>query len=177
MNMLRPSRLVPNVSAHAHLHGQHDYNAHPLAPLGCAVEMHVVPDVRETFAPHSVSGYHLGTSLEHYRCYKIWIKKTRSERIGNTVFFKHKYLTMPTITNADALLIAAKDMSTALEGGVTKSLETVDAVKKLMEIFKRKAQDEKRREKESQPQRVHIDEAQEQRVAEERQHQEDESPH
>jgi hypothetical protein len=34
---------------------------------------------------------------------------------------------MPTITNADALLIAAKDMSTALEGGVTRS-ETQDIV-------------------------------------------------
>ena len=131
--------------------------------------MHVVPDVRETFAPHSVSGYHLGTSLEHYRCYKIWVKKTRSEQIGNAVFFKHKYLTMPTITNADALLIAAKDKSTALEGGVVRSLETVDAVKKLMENFKRKAQDEKMTEKEARPQRVCIDEAQEQRVAKERQ--------
>ena len=116
LNMLRPSRLVSNVSAYAHLHGQHDYNTHPLAPLGCAVEVHVVPDVRETFAPHLVSGYHLGTLLEPYMCYKIWVKKTRSEQIGNTVFFKHKYLTMPTITNVDALLIAAKDMSTAVKG-------------------------------------------------------------
>ena len=56
---------------------------------------------------------------------------------------------MPTITNADALLIAAKDMSTALEGGVARSLETVDAVKKLMEIFKQKAQDEQIKEKET----------------------------
>ena len=34
LNLLRPSRLLPTVSAHAHLYGQHDYNAHPLAPLG-----------------------------------------------------------------------------------------------------------------------------------------------
>ena len=113
LNMLRPSRTTPNVSAYAHLHGQHDYNAQPIAPLGMQCEMHVMPDARETFAPHSVSGYNVGTSFKHYRCYEIYVKQTRSTRIGNTVFFKHKYLTMPTITNADALLTAAQDMTTA----------------------------------------------------------------
>ena len=86
LNMARKSTLIPNVLAYAHLFGQHDYNAHPLAPLGCAVKIHVVPEARESFAPHSVSGYHLGISMEHYRCYRICVKKTRSEHIGNTVF-------------------------------------------------------------------------------------------
>ena len=38
------------------------------------------------------------------------------------MFFKHKYLTMPTITNADALLTAAHDMTEALKGSVAQSL-------------------------------------------------------
>ena len=46
LNMLRPSKLVPTISTWAHLHGQHDYNAYPLAPVGCAVEMHVQPEYR-----------------------------------------------------------------------------------------------------------------------------------
>ena len=100
LNLLRPSRTTPNVSAYAHLFHQHDYNQHPLAPLGMAVEMHLVPDIRETFAPHSASGFNVGTSFEHYRCYIIYISETKNTRIGNTVFFEHKYLTMPTITNS-----------------------------------------------------------------------------
>ena len=76
LNMLRPSRTTPNVSAYAHLHGQHDYNAQPIAPLGMQCEMHVMPDARETFAPHSVSGYNVGTLFKHYRCYEIYVKQT-----------------------------------------------------------------------------------------------------
>ena len=79
-------------------------------------------------APHSATGYHIGVSLEHYRCYRIWIKEMRSERIRNTVIFKHNYLTMPTITNADAVLIAAKDLQTALKGGIPQALQTTAAV-------------------------------------------------
>ena len=125
LNMNRPFKLLPTISAHAHLHGQHDYNACPLAPLGCAVEMHVQPDVRETFAPHSVSGYSVGTSVEHYRCYNIWVSDTRSVRVGNTVFFKHKYLTMPTLTNADALLKAANDMQTTCNPQAANDMQTI----------------------------------------------------
>ena len=68
--------------------------------------MHLKPDARDTWQEHSASGFNVGTSFEHYRCYKVWIKETRSIRTGNTVFFKHKYLTMPTITPGDAVLKA-----------------------------------------------------------------------
>ena len=46
LNMFRPSRLVPAISAHAHLHGQHDYAYQPLAPMGCVVELRVTPNKR-----------------------------------------------------------------------------------------------------------------------------------
>ena len=164
LNMSRKSKMVPNISAHAYLHGQHDYNAQPLAPLGCAVEMHVQPDVRETWAPHSVSGYNVGTSFEHYRCYIIWVKDTKSVRIGNTIFFKHKYLTMPTLTTADALLKAAHDMATALLGGINTTNETAEALEKLMDIYKTNAKAEKLLEEEARPQRVRMKNAKQQRV-------------
>ena len=37
--------------------------------------------------------------------------KTHATRISNTVFFKHKYLTHPTIIPADAILAAAANMA------------------------------------------------------------------
>ena len=167
LNMLRPSRTTPNVSAYAHLHGQHDYNAQPIAPLGMQCEMHVMPDARETFAPHSVSGYNVGTSFKHYRCYEIYVKQTRSTRIGNTVFFKHKYL---TITNADALLTAAQDMTTALKGGVAQTSETAAAIKALLAIYKENADMEKEKENAANSQRVRMDDARAQRVLQEIEH-------
>ena len=66
LNMLWPWKLVPTISAWVHLHGQHDYNAFPLAPVGCAVEMHMQPEICKSFGAHSIAGFHVGTSLEHY---------------------------------------------------------------------------------------------------------------
>ena len=107
LNMLRPSNPVPTVLAHVYPHGQHDYNLHPLAPLGCEVETRLKPTTRETWAPHSTSGFNIGTSFEHYWCFPVWLKDTRAVRASETVFFKHKCLTMPTITPEAALLKAA----------------------------------------------------------------------
>ena len=114
--------MAPNLSVYAYMHGQHNFNAHPLAPLGMEVEMHLKPDARDTWQEHSASGFNVGTFFEHYRCFKIWIKETKSVRIGNTVFFKHKYLTMPTITPGDAVLKAAEDLKEALLNNMPKKL-------------------------------------------------------
>ena len=35
----------------------------------------------------------LGTSMEHHWCFKIFVKKSKSERVTDIVFFTHKYLT------------------------------------------------------------------------------------
>ena len=103
LNMLRPSKLVPMISSLAHLHGQHDYNAHPLAPVGCPVEMHVQTEIRKSFGAHSVAGFHVGTSLKHYRGKKVNVGETNSKHVGDTIFYKHKYLTMSTKTKSDAI--------------------------------------------------------------------------
>ena len=44
-----------------------------------------------------------------------YLNKTLGTRCGNTVFFKHKYLTMPTITAGDALLKTSIDLKDTIE--------------------------------------------------------------
>ena len=73
--------------------------------------------------------------MEHYRCHKIWVKDTESIRIGNTVFFKHKYLAMPTVTPADALLIAADNLTTALARDIPQSDASKETINRFMELF------------------------------------------
>ena len=77
-----------------------------IAPMGCAVQFHIKPGRRTTFGEHSGYGFYLKTSEEHYRTHVIFAKKTRAKRLANTVFFKHKYITQPTITPADAIVNA-----------------------------------------------------------------------
>ena len=90
INLLRQSNTVPTVSAQAHLFGTVDFNRMPLAPMGCAVKIHEDADKRKTWAPHTMDGWYLGTSPDHYRAHLIHAKGTKAEQVSETVFFKHK---------------------------------------------------------------------------------------
>ncbi len=163
LNMLQRARVTPNVSAYAYLWGQHDFNANPFAPLGCKVEAHIKPSVRESWATHTTSGYYIGNAWEHYRCHEIYITDTKHSRIRETVFFKHKYLTMPNFTPADALIKAADTLVDTINGIMPKNSVTLDAVEQLVEIYKIQA---KKATCEAQTQRVLREQAQAQRVKE-----------
>ena len=76
LNLLRQSRITPNISAYAHVHGPHDFMRKPMAPLGCAIHAHVKPDDRRTWDTRSDAGFSLGTSMEHHRCFRVYITRT-----------------------------------------------------------------------------------------------------
>ena len=87
LNLMRPSRINPKLSAYELLNGIFDYNKTPLAPPGCKVIVHENRDQRGTWDPHGVPGWYLGSSNDHYRCHRVYIPKTKSERIAKTVRF------------------------------------------------------------------------------------------
>ncbi len=88
---------------------------------------------RDMGCPHSK---HIGNAWEHYRCHEVYISSTKCTRISETIFFRHKYLTMPTITPADALIKAADNLVDAILDHLPKNSVTADAVKQLIEIYK-----------------------------------------
>ncbi len=114
LNLLRQANKTPSVSAYEFVNGKFDYNKFPLAPLGCAVEMHESTNRQKTWDPHSLSSWYIGTSMEHYRCHKIFCKKTCSERISDTVFFWYWYITQATVMPKDQIIKAIGDLSSAL---------------------------------------------------------------
>ena len=73
LNMLRGSRLNNKLSAWAQVHGQYDFDAHPIAPPGINVMVFEDADKRGSWDPHCVAGHYLGPSLEHYRNHRVWI--------------------------------------------------------------------------------------------------------
>eukprot|EP00804_Cyclotella_cryptica_P003418 CCRYP_018558-RA/>CCRYP_018558-RA protein AED:0.36 eAED:0.21 QI:0/0/0/1/1/0.83/6/0/1396 len=100
LNLLRQSNATPTVSAYAHLCGPFNYNKMPLAPMGCAVQVHEKADKRGTWASHCIDGWYLNTSAEHYRVHNCHIKSTKAERLSDTVHFKHKDITNPSLPQA-----------------------------------------------------------------------------
>jgi hypothetical protein len=56
LNLLLRSRINPQLSAQAHMHGAFDFNRTPLAPPGTKVLIYEKPDIQQTWAPHAVEG-------------------------------------------------------------------------------------------------------------------------
>ena len=115
LNLLRPARFNPRLSAHDVLNGTFDYNKTPLAPPGTKVLVYEPPSLRKTWGAHCVEGWYLGPAPNHYRCHRCFITKTRSERISNTVKFLPHSWRIPALSSRDAAIEAAENLTVALE--------------------------------------------------------------
>jgi hypothetical protein len=115
LNLLRTSRLHPQLSTASHFHGLVDYNKTAFAPPGCKIIAHEKMGKRRTWAPHGQHGYSLGPEMNHYRCQNVCISATASERIMDTLeFFPHNYQ-MPQLYSTDRLITTENDMMEALQ--------------------------------------------------------------
>jgi hypothetical protein len=86
LNILRTSRINPKISAATHLDGQYEYTIALMAPPCTIIIAHESSNSRRIWAPHGQDGWYIGPALEHYRCYRVYINKTRSERVAEVPF-------------------------------------------------------------------------------------------
>jgi hypothetical protein len=88
-------------------------------------------------AENTTDGWRLQTSPKHYHCPKVHVKKMNSEQILDTVFFKHRYITQPTVTPADILTKAIDDLAATLkQQRSTDGIKEMEALRKLNELLK-----------------------------------------
>ncbi len=97
------------------------------------LKFHEKTDKQGTWAFHSVDGWYLFTSPEHYRTHNCHIKHIKSERLSDTVQFQHKRITNPSITHADKVMHALAECIKALQGMKGKD-KTSQATKDLQQI-------------------------------------------
>ena len=91
---------------YAHLSGSFDYNKMLLASMGCAAQIHEKTDKRGTWACHTLDGWYLGTSPEHYRTHRCYVSATQSERLTDMLQLNHKRITRPEVSKADNIMHA-----------------------------------------------------------------------
>jgi hypothetical protein len=104
--------------------------------MECAVQVHKSKERKNSWAANATKGWYLQTSLEHYRCHVIYVKKTRSERVTDTVHFKHKHITQPTIAPEDTIVKALNDLTQALkERRNKKGTEEIEVLQKMDKIL------------------------------------------
>jgi hypothetical protein len=84
-----------------------------------------------------IDRWYLQTSPEHYQYHVMYAKQKKSERVSDTVFFKTKYITQPTIiTLADIIIKSLNGLTQALKGrNNVKGLDQIIALKKLDDIL------------------------------------------
>jgi hypothetical protein len=114
LNMLRYSRTNPKLSAATHIFGQHDYTRARMAPPGTRIIAHDTPGRRKTWNPHGQDDWYIGPELEHCRCYTVYITKTRSNRIVETVEFPPHKFELPFPSSSGLATQAAEDLTHAL---------------------------------------------------------------
>ena len=142
LNLMRQSRMHPQLSAHTHVNGLLDFNKTPFAPPGIKVLIHERPDNRKSWAPHAQTGWYLGPSFDHYRCHRVWVPATKSVRISQTLSWFPHHVSMPTPSTNDRILAAATDLTQALltkqqDPDILPNLQTthVAQLQQLADIF------------------------------------------
>ena len=141
LNMVRPSRINPRLSAYNQIHGIFNYEKTPLAPPGCKVIVHERPQERRTWADHGVAGFYIGPAMHHFRNYYSYIPTTRGVRVSNTVEFFPAHVDMPQTSSEDRLAQVTQDLITVLKNPhpptpfLHQGDKTNDAIRTLQKIF------------------------------------------
>lgn len=137
LNLLGQSNVILKVSAYAYMNGPHDYNELSLASLVCSVQLHDKPNKRMSWDVHSTNGWYIKTKHENYRFFRVYRKETRAEMVLETGYFKHKYITMSTVTKADVVVQVAKELPQAIEKNATSALPATnwDVLRRLTAFY------------------------------------------
>jgi hypothetical protein len=112
-----------------------------MAPPGTIFITHETPHRRRKWAPHGQNGWYIRPALEHYRCYRVYINKTRNEIVVETVDFFPPEGKVPFPSSRDLATEAAKQLTYALvnpqPAGPFAQVgdEQLIALKKLAAIF------------------------------------------
>ena len=79
--------------------------------------------------------------MEHHRAFNVYSKHKRSERIVDTLLFKHKYPTSPIVTQEDTDIESTKRLTYEFTAN-SNSTESVkiESLEKLAKVFKKLAE-------------------------------------
>ncbi len=96
--------------------------------MGCAAQIHKKSDKHGTWQYHSVDGWYLYTSQNHYCTHACHIKTTKKRTAHQHSDFQHKRITNPTITQTDKVMHAIQQVIREIRklGGIEKLQEARD---------------------------------------------------
>ena len=120
INLLRQSRLYPNISAWEHFNGPFNFDATPLGPPGCKIIAHAKGSTRLSWDYRGHIGFYVGPAMDHYRCHKVIKIATSAVMISDTVVFQHPTLSVPTLTTTDRIIHCLRALTIAVRADRTQ---------------------------------------------------------
>ena len=137
LNLLRPCRYNPTVSAWEGLNGYFKFDATPMGPPGSRIIIHAKPELRKSWDYRGQDGYFVGPALNHYRCYTVLKKDSQAVIISDTVRFRHHTLTIPDLSAEDKIIHALQTLTHSMTGAPTASTDDqLMAIASLRDIFR-----------------------------------------
>jgi hypothetical protein len=98
LNLMRASRINPDILAYEALNSPYNWNRYPLAPLGCKAVVYKDGDNRGLWASRGIDGWYLGPSKDHYRCALYYIPETRAYCISGLTELFPQHCQLPNLT-------------------------------------------------------------------------------
>lgn len=88
-----------------------------------------------------MDSHYIRTSPDHYRCYEALVTETKSIRVTDTILFKHRHLTNPTVSVADEVSTAAANLTEVIKGNMHRDLSKLkmEELERLASIFQEAA--------------------------------------
>jgi hypothetical protein len=141
LNMLRTSRVHPQLSAFHVLEGQHDFNRVPMAPPGTRGTVFNPPESRTSWGPRAVDAWYLSPAWDHYRCLKFAIPSTGGERTSGQYKLYPKHVNVPRRTPMDRAVTIAANLTSTLRELQDAPDQAIgrhsEALQKLADIFEK----------------------------------------
>ena len=111
LNIIRPSKINPRLSAYNQLWGISNFGKTLFEPPGCKVIVHTRP-----------KGFYIVPEMHHVRNYFCYIPKKRGDRVSNTVEPFPAHLYIPKQLLEDILTQVTQDFITVIKNPHPKTL-------------------------------------------------------
>ena len=98
--------------------------------------MQVKPDKRRTFSLNTKKAWYTGPCLNHYRAFKGVLPSNGGTRISDTVKFQHHAINIPSLTPADRIIEATRELKDAIAQQPKRApMDKLRAIEMLREVM------------------------------------------
>ena len=115
INIIITSRMKPNMSSEAQINGSFDYNCTLLSLPGTKAVIHEKTEARGTWYLQGTKGWYIGGAQKHYQCWTIYVTKTSSERVSDTVEFSPQQCQLPSLSSKSLATKETTELTYALK--------------------------------------------------------------